>query len=284
MSRFVCVIFVFLCFLIFQILRWFKHISEAAEAYKLRTKGHHDVVPLVDDPATVTLSNSSTKESLEPAVELELVGSAAGNLPEAIAGSSQKNAPRRHGSDVGDNIESIYNNSSSSGGKNVENGYSNIDGNSGGNGTASGNPKADKSCEYDAEIGGKAAAKLRSDSFSNNSNSTRTLTQQSSLVAPSEVQISVNPALTAEPVFTPTGTDIGDEFFPKRRRDVFVCEISFPFFSHPHSERLRRLDESIRITLAEKQKIVCDIFRVPNEHFSAIADIAGQPEAPKVNM
>lgn len=32
----------------------------------------------------------------------------------------------------------------------------------------------------------------------------------------------------------------------------------------------------------EKQKIVCDIFRVPNEHFSAIADIAGQPEAPKV--
>lgn len=47
-------------------------------------------------------------------------------------------------------------------------------------------------------------------------------------------------------------------------------------------ERLRRLDESIRLTLAEKQKIVCDIFRVPNEHFSAIADIAGQPEAPKV--
>lgn len=48
------------------------------------------------------------------------------------------------------------------------------------------------------------------------------------------------------------------------------------------TERLKRLDESIRSTLAEKQKIVCDIFRVPNEHFSAIADIAGQPEAPKV--
>lgn len=50
------------------------------------------------------------------------------------------------------------------------------------------------------------------------------------------------------------------------------------------TERLRRLDESIRSTLAEKQKIVCDIFRVPNEHFSAIADIAGQPEAPKVRI
>lgn len=171
-------------------------------------------MPLVDDPATVTLSNSSTKESLEPSVEHELVGNTTGNLPEAIAGSSQKNAPRRYGSDVGDNIESIYNNSSSSsGGKNVENGYSNIDGNSGGNGTASSNTKADKSCEYDAEIGGKATAKLRSDSFSNNSNSTRTLTQQSSLVAPSEVQISVNPALTAEPVFTPTGTDLFQIFF-----------------------------------------------------------------------
>lgn len=48
------------------------------------------------------------------------------------------------------------------------------------------------------------------------------------------------------------------------------------------TERLRRLDESIRSTLAEKQKIVCDIFRIPNEHFSAIADIAGLPEAPKV--
>lgn len=195
-------------------------------------------MPLVDDPATVTLSNSSTKESLEPSVEHELVGNVTGNVPEAIAGSSQKNAPRRYGSDVGDNIESIYNNSSSSssGGKNVENGYSNIDGNSGGNGTASGNPKADKSCEYDAEIGGKATAKLRSDSFSNHSNSTRTLTQQSSLVAPSEVQISVNPALTAEPVFTPTGTNLIfiDVFLkicdvPQIHISHFFLELSPPF-------------------------------------------------------
>lgn len=166
-------------------------------------------MPLVDDPATVTLSNSSTKESLEPAVEHDLVsGTTTGTGSDVIAGSSQKNAPRRYGSDVSDNIESIYNNNSSNGvgdggiGKNEVNGYSNIDGNGG---IASGNPKADKSSEYDAEIGGKATAKIRSDSFSNNSNSTRTLTQQSSLVAPSEVQISVNPALTAEPVFTPTG-------------------------------------------------------------------------------
>lgn len=41
--------------------------------------------------------------------------------------------------------------------------------------------------------------------YSNNSNNTRTLTQQCSLVAPSEVQVSVSPALTAEPVLTPSG-------------------------------------------------------------------------------
>lgn len=176
-------------------------------------------MPLVDDPATVTLSNSSTKESLEPAAEHELVGDTVGAVAVAIAGGSQKNAPRRYGSDVSDNIETIFNNSSGGGGgsgaaaKNEENGYSNIDGNGGGHGTASGNPKPDKSCEYDAENGGKATAKIRSDSFSNNSNSTRTLTQQSSLVAPSEVHISVNPALTAEPVFTPTGNYAMIDYF-----------------------------------------------------------------------
>lgn len=50
------------------------------------------------------------------------------------------------------------------------------------------------------------------------------------------------------------------------------------------SEQLRRLDEAIRFKLAEKQKVICDMYRVPNEHFSEIADIAGQPEAPKVNL
>lgn len=49
-------------------------------------------------------------------------------------------------------------------------------------------------------------------------------------------------------------------------------------------ERLQRLDEAIRVKIAEKQKIVCDLFKVPNEHFAAIADIAGQPEASKVRQ
>lgn len=49
------------------------------------------------------------------------------------------------------------------------------------------------------------ANKQKSEHYSNNSNNTRTLTQQSSLVAPSEVHISISPALTAEPVLTLNG-------------------------------------------------------------------------------
>lgn len=47
--------------------------------------------------------------------------------------------------------------------------------------------------------------KHETEHYSNNSNNTRTLTQQSSLVAPSEVHVSISPALTAKPVLTPKG-------------------------------------------------------------------------------
>lgn len=110
--------------------------------------------------------------------------------------------------------------------------------------------------------------------YSNNSNNTRTLTQLSSLVAPSEVHISISPALIAQPVLTPNGWFLA--CLKTLTTFILICKL--------FTEQLRRLDESIRNTLVEKQKIVCDIFKVPNEHFSAIADIVGQPEAPKVNF
>lgn len=50
-----------------------------------------------------------------------------------------------------------------------------------------------------------SANKTKSEVYSNNSNNTRILTQQSSLIAPNEVLVSVSPALTAEPVLTPNG-------------------------------------------------------------------------------
>lgn len=53
------------------------------------------------------------------------------------------------------------------------------------------------------------------------------------------------------------------------------------FASLIRAEQLRRYDQLIQKTLASKQRVVCDMFKVPDEHFQAIADIAAQPEAPK---
>lgn len=52
-----------------MICRWFRYISEAADAYKQRTKGNADahVSNIVDDPATATISNTSTKETIDSA-------------------------------------------------------------------------------------------------------------------------------------------------------------------------------------------------------------------------
>ncbi|XP_017837560.1 A-kinase anchor protein 13 isoform X1 [Drosophila busckii] len=99
-------------------------------------------------------------------------------------------------------------------------------------------------------VGGQSKRDSASIVCSNNSNNTRTLLMQSPLVEPTAIQISISPAHTAEPVLTP-------------------------------GEKLRRLDASIREGLLEKQRIICDIFRLPVEHFNEIVDIAMMPEAPK---
>ncbi|XP_070066508.1 uncharacterized protein RhoGEF2 isoform X3 [Drosophila virilis] len=107
----------------------------------------------------------------------------------------------------------------------------------------------DRAMNYEL-VGGQSKRDSASIVCSNNSNNTRTLLMQSPLVEPTAIQISISPAHTAEPVLTP-------------------------------AERLRRLDASIRNGLLEKQRIICDIFRLPVEHFNEIVDIAMMPEAPK---
>lgn len=178
--------------------RWFKHISEAAEAYKARTKGNHDTVVPLDDPASVTLSSSSTKESLEGTPEKDLVsgtgasaatGSAADNQSNNSNLETQKENAGHHHGGSGDTNESNLDS------KSGHNGYRNGDGQSAGKAGANDDEGPSRS----------AGSKYRPGDFSNNSNNTRTLTQQSSLVAPTEVHISVSPALTAEPVLTPNG-------------------------------------------------------------------------------
>lgn len=44
-------------------------------------------------------------------------------------------------------------------------------------------------------------------------------------------------------------------------------------------ESLRRHGEQIQTSVTEMERIICDLNRVPPEHFAAIADIAAQPEA-----
>lgn len=56
------------------------------------------------------------------------------------------------------------------------------------------------------------------------SSGTRILTQQSSLIDPSEVQISVSPVLTAEPVLTPQGKSIFCYFVVYSDRWAFTNE------------------------------------------------------------
>ncbi|XP_017108206.2 uncharacterized protein RhoGEF2 isoform X2 [Drosophila bipectinata] len=99
-------------------------------------------------------------------------------------------------------------------------------------------------------VGGHSKRDSASIICSNNSNNTRTLLMQSPLVDSTAIQVSCSSAHVAEPFLTP-------------------------------GEKLRRLDASIRNDLLEKQKIICDIFRLPVEHYDQIVDIAMMPEAPK---
>ncbi|XP_059622198.1 uncharacterized protein LOC132265518 [Phlebotomus argentipes] len=203
---------------------WFKHISDAAEAYKARTRGSHDINP---DSAG---GGSKEKDSFEMTPERT-------DLP-ALSDDRRKSQKHQQKLEEDGRREKLKKDSEESR-ESANDEDEGVD--------------EEEDEERDEEENKRAeeedVTKQKFNGLSNSCN-TRTLTQQCSLVAPSEVQVTVSPFLTAEPVLTP-------------------------------SERLRRLDESIKSMLAEKQQIVCDMFRMPVEHFSAIADIAGQPEAPK---
>lgn len=150
--------------------RWFKHISDAAEAYKSRTKGNHDIS---EDPIPTTLSNSPTKESLEGTPEKELSSS--------IAQNDQSNVSNN-------NVDSQKNISNDS---NEQNNNSDVK-----------DVNEEKQIGRDTVEDDEEEVKVRHRKYSSG---TRILTQQSSLIDPSEVQISVSPVLTAEPVLTPQG-------------------------------------------------------------------------------
>lgn len=279
--------------------RWFKHISDAAEQYKPRSKNaNHEPV---DDPAIATLPHSNTRESLEITPERPPPQSATATVittPLApimlpIPGShNDQSGFSSHGNDVqmrngrrestpgsaaataSDSYPPYYNikqrlshNELSANGSVVNrtmstrscgdanHNYSNTADFAGANGVTLRHTQSARQANGSGEdtTSGTISSKRDSASivYSNNSNNTRTLMQSSPpLVEPTAIQISISPAHTAEPVLTP-------------------------------AEKLRRLDVSIRDGLLEKQKIICDMFRLPVEHFHEIVDIAAMPEAPK---
>ncbi|ETN65119.1 hypothetical protein AND_003121 [Anopheles darlingi] len=282
--------------------RWFKHISEAADAYKARTKGTHEYGeegasgaghPPKDSFETVT-ETQKIEQTSTPIERLErkdtqcrAVSSSAGpphhhtsphhhhhhhhhhepSSPPTVTGGGGS-AGHGHGG-TGNHRTSADDSRSSIGGS-----VGGASGTSGANETednleneekekfkrnqrhgsrecngAGGRSSSsdDEEGEEDEEDDRRHAEGRRG---GRGSNSTRTLTQHCSLVAPSEIHVSVSSTLTADAILTP-------------------------------AEQLRRYDQLIQKTLASKQRVVCDMFKVPDEHFQAIADIAAQPEAPK---
>ncbi|XP_039440602.1 rho guanine nucleotide exchange factor 11 isoform X3 [Culex pipiens pallens] len=251
---------------------WFKHISDAADAYKARTKGSQEYAedatgagagsaghPPKDTFETVTESQKIEQISatpLDPRLERKdssqqcraistggpgsgpSIGHSTSNASTGSAGSNNNNEdslPNKNRAAANESDDNVENEEKEKVKRRSQFGGSSQDG---GDDDLQKPPVADgdddRSAGHHYRGRGQGCA----------------LTQQCSLVAPSEIHVSVSSALTAEPILTPT-------------------------------EKLRRLDQAIRKTLVEKQRVVCDMFRVPDEHFLAIADIAGQPEAPQ---
>ncbi|GAB0090162.1 flocculation protein FLO11-like [Sergentomyia squamirostris] len=242
--------------------RWFKHISDAAEAYKARTRGVHDL-----NTDAVSSGGSKEKDSsfeMTPErTEFPALSSGGSSLDQPTVPASEKKASeeirrRGGGGEAREKRKSqkqqqkpqdVLRSRSKQKKDSEESRDSANEDNEADEQNERREEEEEEADEEKRTEDEESAIKQKFNGYSNTCN-TRTLTQQCSLVAPSEVQITVSPSMTAEPVLT-------------------------------LAERLRRLDESIKEKLLEKQKIVCDMFRMPNEHFSAIADIAGQPEAPK---
>lgn len=199
----------FIIYINFSYFRWFKHISEAAEAYKARTKGSHDIT---EDAATAAnVSASGTAASHTSHHNTSNSKDQRESFDESIAtadiGLTKNLQPNR------DSKDNLINNNNEC----VDRNQMRDDGSVGGAGVA----KTDRAPqdigqvhndedddEEDEEEDDDEDDDDDNDNYQNresNSNNTRTITQQCSLIAPTEIQISVNATLTAEPVLTTNG-------------------------------------------------------------------------------
>lgn len=173
----------------------------------------------IEDPASVTIPSTTTKETTDhefvtSATNTSVLNTSGSNATAENAQNQsqdgQKDTARLNVSNDAEAIDrkssffSIFFNSnkleksqfvSIEYSKSGEHDYVNVNGNS----------ARATVVKSEEDVCDNKANKQKSEPYSNNSNNTRTLTQQSSLVAPSEVHISISPALTAEPVLTLNG-------------------------------------------------------------------------------
>uniref|UniRef100_A0A182P9U1 Uncharacterized protein n=1 Tax=Anopheles epiroticus TaxID=199890 RepID=A0A182P9U1_9DIPT len=263
--------------------RWFKHISDAADAYKARTKGTPEYgedsagggagQPPKDSFETVTetqkIEQTSTpierlerkdtqcravssghhqphQQHQQPQQQQSPVGASPhqGHAHAGVGGRSAADesrlsaGPGAPGTSANETEDNLENEEKEKFKRTQRHGSQECNG---------GRGSSDEDGDPDDE---ERYLRSQQPGDRDSGGSTRTITQQCSLVAPSEIHVSVSSTLTAEPILTP-------------------------------AEQLRRYDQLIQKTLASKQRVVCDMFKVPDEHFQAIADIAAQPEAPK---
>lgn len=218
--------------------RWFKHISDAADAYKARTKGTHDY-----SEDTAGVHGQQPKDSFETVTETQKIEQTStpidrlerkdsghqcravstGGGPVINHGSSHQpgshpTGPNSHATGVGVGLNN--NNEDSLPNKNHH-------GRTTAAASATANEDDDNVENEEKELIKRRSLLLAQDVPSDDDrpdkdedddqqqrvgggrggavNNTRTLTQQCSLVAPGEIHVSVSSALTAEPVLTPSG-------------------------------------------------------------------------------
>lgn len=190
-------------FPIYSLYRWFKHISETAEAHKARIKCSNDLTGGNDTTSIQSnASNVKDQDNDGAAPEKMVVSTSAAitptnNVSQTVANNTI-NANNNNNNQKSENdIDDEYRSGESSQKRSIEKSNAGDDARV---------DRVDNVQNIDDDTG-KDSNKNAPPIYSNstNSNVTRTLTQQSSLVAPSEISISISPSLTAEPVVTPSG-------------------------------------------------------------------------------
>ncbi|KAG8251464.1 Rho guanyl-nucleotide exchange factor activity protein [Homalodisca vitripennis] len=190
---------------------WFKHISDAAEAYKTRDGKHRRQDTAAHED---TLSHDKTKD-LEDS---------------ATSGSDLLSPPRANGAEDSPTTPTPL-----------------LSGES----TPHASPSSTTPLPDTPEpIVRKMGEGLSPSPVRRVAEPLRQTTAENSLIEPTEVLVCQSPVLTAEPVLTPL-------------------------------EKLRRTDEVIREALEEKKRLVADILRVPRDDYDNIAELAAEPSGDK---